>query len=105
MEGHQGTLPLRRNRPLVRDYRYKHVFTIWQAGKLESLRQMFEIVPKSVVADDLGMHYHSLVNKLNSPELLNVKQLVGLEALTGINLAALVELTVADVKANVSASK
>ncbi|TDW97154.1 hypothetical protein EDB95_4996 [Dinghuibacter silviterrae] len=102
MEGHQGRPFPPRNRPPVRDYRYKHVLIVWQAGKLESFARIFEVIPKTVVADDMGMHYHSFVNKLNRPELWNVKQLIRLQGLTGINLSALVELIAVDLNAKTS---
>ncbi|TDW99731.1 hypothetical protein EDB95_0742 [Dinghuibacter silviterrae] len=94
-QGYQYTLP---SPPTVRDKRYNHVFSVWRTGELTSLNRMFEIIPKSVVADDLGMHYHSFVNKLNRPHLLNVNHLLKLQCLTGIEISALIGLAVADIK-------
>lgn len=86
-------------REQVVDRRYRHVHSIWQAGDLKSFKRMFEIIPRSVVSDDLGMHYNSFTNKLNRPELLNLKQLFLLVEFIGINIGALVELVAADIEA------
>jgi hypothetical protein len=83
---------------MVTDYRYRYVKSVWGAGDLTSFSRIFEIIPKTVVSDDMGMHYHSFANKVSRPELLNVKQLMKLAELTGIPLASIVELVANDIK-------
>lgn len=82
---------------MVIDNRYRHVKSIWAAGDLKFFSKMFEIIPRSVVSEDLGMHYNSFTNKLNRPELLNLKQLMMLSDLTDIPLSSIVELAVNDI--------
>lgn len=80
------------------DVRYQHVKSIWSAGDLKSLTKMFEIIPKTVVAKHLGMHYHSFIHKLDRPELLNLQQLIQLSRLTDIPVLAMIELAVNDIQ-------
>ena len=79
------------------DNRYQHVKSIWAVGDLTSLHQIFDIIPKTIVARHMGMHYHSFIHKISNPSLLSLDQLIELAKLTDIPVMAMVELAVNDI--------
>lgn len=66
------------------DERYKNVKAIWLGGGLEKFRKLFGIVPKSIVAKDLGMHNQTINARIDNPEDLSIRQLCLLAKLSGV---------------------
>jgi hypothetical protein len=87
------------------DPRYKHVRSIWNAGDLQSFSEIFSIIPKSIVSDDLGLNYGRFSKKVHNPELLIFREIILLSELTGVDLQYIVELIVADISARSNAKK
>jgi len=79
---------------MKQDVRYQHVKSIWMSGDLKSFSKIFEIVPKSVVAADLGLHYNSFIRRMSRPDQFLLVDMVGLSDLTGIPIPALIELAI-----------
>lgn len=95
----------RKRRGASDDFRYPHVHSIWRAGDLKTLDQVFEIVPKSIVAKDLGMHYNSFMHRLDNPRLINMDQMMELADLTGISFDGVIELVKNDILSRESNQK
>lgn len=87
----------RKRRAPSDDFRYPHVHSIWRAGDLRTFEQIFEIIPKTVVSKDLGMHYHSFIHRLDNPRLINMDQIIVLSDLTGISLDGIYALIKEDI--------
>lgn len=86
------------------DQRYKYVRSIWTAGDLKSFAEMFNIVPRSTVATDLGLNYDRFSKKVLRPELLTFREVKRLSGLTGIDFQALAELVIREIESEKTAS-
>lgn len=86
-------------KPSGQDYRYAHVQSIWRVGDVKSLHDMLEIIPRTIVAKDLGWHYHTFLHRVDNPELFTLEHLIALSRLTGIEVSAMMEIVVADILA------
>ena len=67
------------------DIRYKYVRSVWTAGDLRSFAEIFNIVPRSIVATDLGLNYDRFSKKILKPELLTFRDIHRLSRLTDID--------------------
>ena len=71
------------------DPRYRYVRSIWIAGDLTSFIEIFNIVPRSIVATSLRLNYERFTKKILKPELLTFRDIRNLSHLTGIPFEAL----------------
>lgn len=85
------------------DHRYKYVRSIWQAGDLTSFAEIFNIIPRSVVASDLHLNYERFTQKVIKPETLVYRDIQNLARLTGIEFRKLSELVIRDIEGNAKA--
>lgn len=83
--------------PVIKDVRYNHVRSVWQNGDLTSFAKIFEILPKSIVANDLGIHYNSFIRRLKNPRMFELGRLMILASLIGIPIGDLVGLALGDI--------
>ena len=83
---------------MTHDFRYGHVKSIWVAGDLRSFNQIFTIIPKYVISDDLGANYGRFAKKTHDPLLLSFKDVVEIADLTGIPFRRLLELVLLDIE-------
>lgn len=87
------------SKPAGYDIRYSHVQSIWRAGDLKTLDQIFEIIPKSTVARDLGWNLNSLNHRIYvTPRHINFGHAMELADITGINLDAMMTLILAYIR-------
>jgi hypothetical protein len=80
------------------DHRYKYVRSIWLAGDLTSFAEIFNIIPRSVVAADLHLNYERFTKKVLRPETLAYRDIQNLSRLTGIEFKKLSELVIKDIE-------
>ncbi|HTJ14416.1 MAG TPA: hypothetical protein VL547_20400 [Dinghuibacter sp.] len=80
------------------DHRYKYVRSVWQAGDLNSFAEIFNIIPRSVVAADLHLNYERFTKKVLKPDTLAYRDVLNLAQLTGIDFRKLSELVIRDVE-------
>jgi hypothetical protein len=76
------------------DKRYSYVRSVFMAGDLKTFSEMFNIVPRSIVATDLGLNYDRFAKKIIKLELLTIRDIRRLAKLTGVgskDLLALVD--------------
>ena len=83
---------------MANDYRYNHVKSIWSAEDLKSFNQMFTIIPKSIVSDDLGVNYGRFAKKANDPVLFTFKEALEIADLANIPFRSMVQLMLADIE-------
>lgn len=85
---------------MIFDERYKHVKAVWLAGELTSLPAFFGIVPKTVVAKDLGISGRTIANRIEDPGKFLLQELLALSEMSGVPLAKMVELAVDHIRSN-----
>jgi hypothetical protein len=81
------------------DSRYKYLQSIWKAGDLTSLKDIFGIVPRSIVATDIGLNYGRFSQKVLKPELFTFRDILRLAKYTEIDPKVLAEIVLKDIEA------
>lgn len=77
---------------MAHDYRYAHVKSIWKAGDLTSFSQIFTIIPKYIISNDLGINYGKFNKKTKELHSLTLNELSDIADLTGVPYKDLVDL-------------
>jgi hypothetical protein len=66
-------------------------------GKLKAFKDLFEIVPKTVMAEDLGQNYRTFAQKVTAPGKFTMADVAGMGRLIGVEPSKLVDLIIPDV--------
>jgi hypothetical protein len=83
-----------------KDERYIAVKRMIQAGDITMLDQCFRIIPKTVVAEDLGEHKGRFSTRLNGIETITYRDINNLSGLFDIEISILFKLIVSQALAN-----
>jgi hypothetical protein len=67
-----------------------------EGGLISRYGQLFDHIPKSVLAKELGLNYQSLCSYINNPSKICFSHLIALSDKTGITLSAVANLVVKD---------
>jgi hypothetical protein len=82
---------------MVKDSRYKAIKAMLEANNFKSFREVFDIIPKSIVATDLGIHYNRFVKRINKPEDFSLHELIMFSDLIGTDPSVLFNLAMKDI--------
>ena len=85
---------------MAHDFRYNHVKSIWTAGDLKSFNQIFTIIPRYIISDDLGVNYGRFAKKIDDPLLLSMKEIIQISDLTNVDFRGMVDLVLTDIEAS-----
>lgn len=77
---------------MVKDPRYKTVKILIEGGHLSEFRQIFESIPKTIVAQDMGTNYKRLVRLADEVTQFKVDDLVTLAAFFDVDMMAIFKL-------------
>jgi hypothetical protein len=83
---------------LTSDPRYKYLPSIVNTGQLQSFRQIFDVVPMSVIASDLGHNYGRFRRKVFNPMSFTFDDIGRLSSVTGLPWNSLCELVRYDIE-------
>ena len=75
-----------------KDRRYNTVKLLIETGHITEFSQIFEHIPKSVVANDLGTNYNRLARLITHTEQFTLEELVTLGSFFDVDSKALVDL-------------
>ena len=78
---------------MIKDKRYTVVKNLIESGHVTFLRQIFDILPKSVVYKDLGMNNARFTNLMENVELFVVNDLFRIADLIEIDKMKILEIT------------
>jgi hypothetical protein len=84
---------------MVKDKRYGAVQSLIEAKIIQRFRDIFEYIPKTIVARDLKLNYRSFVSKINSPDRFTVKDITRMADLIEVAYVQLFEIIIADLPA------
>jgi hypothetical protein len=76
----------------IKDTRYHAAKTYIESGNIKGYREIFDIIPKSVIVRDSGINYVRLTNKITNPDKFSVKDIMILSKLIGIDSRLLYDL-------------
>ncbi len=69
-----------------------------EANNFKTFKEVFDIIPRSVVATDLGINYNRFVQRINEPEVFTVKELIMFSDLIGTSPSILFDLAMKDIE-------
>lgn len=81
------------------DRRYSYVRAVYHQGELNSFTAIFEIIPKGVVAADLGLNPHVFAEKIASLWDLSFRVIVSIAERTGLTADTLAGLVLKELEA------
>jgi hypothetical protein len=90
---------------MVKDRRYTTVKKIITGGYMHSFGEIFDIVPKSVVARDLGINNMRFSKLINQPALFSLKDTFRFAALLEVDDMVLISLIYSQIQANRKSKK
>ena len=90
---------------MIKDSRYKAIKAMLEADNFKSFKDLFEIIPRSVVAADLGIHYNRFVQRINNPEDFSLRELIILSGLIGTTPPVLFNLVMKDIESRKKRTK
>lgn len=70
---------------MEKDHRYKTVKVMIETGHITEFRQIFDHIPKSVVARDLGTNNNRMTRMITHVEQFNLHELYKISALIDID--------------------
>lgn len=77
---------------MAKDRRYTTVKNLIAGGYIKTFREIFDTIPKSVVARDLGMHNIRFTKLINNVDKFILKDLILMAALIETDEAILLQL-------------
>lgn len=82
----------------MKDNRYKAIKSLIETESLKSLKEIFEILPVTVVRVDMKVNYNTLRRRIDTPKLLTVEDIVKLASLIEVDPLKIMRLVIADLK-------
>ena len=77
---------------MEKDRRYVHIKSLISGGYIKSFREIFSIIPKSVVARDLGMNNMRFSRLMNNVDQFSLKDILRLATFLEIDEMILINL-------------
>lgn len=71
-----------------------------ETGKITRLKDVFKIIPLTVVHKDTSIHYATLHRRVNNPRLLTLDNFISLAKLIEVKPEIIVSLALADLPKN-----
>jgi hypothetical protein len=82
---------------MAKDVRYKAVEKLIVTGVIVSLDDLFNYIPKSVVAVDLKLNYRTLVGKISYPYRFTIGEIIHLSHLIEVDEETIFKIISADI--------
>jgi hypothetical protein len=76
----------------VKDTRYLAAKSYIESGNIKSFKEIFDIIPKSIIVRDSGINFVRLRNKITHPDKFTVKDIQALSRLVDIDSRKLYDL-------------
>ena len=77
---------------MEKDRRYKTVKIMIEGGHLTEFHQIFDYIPKSIVANDLGTNYNRLIRLIEHVEQFTLKELFTLSSFCNLDSKLILDL-------------
>ena len=90
---------------MTKDNRYNLIKPMIDQGHIKSFEDVFKFIPKTVVANDLGMHSSRFTELIQKVDNFRIKDLVLLARLCNVNPRELAELVFKQYESNKSRSE
>jgi len=67
-----------------------------EVGNISSFKEIFEIIPRTMVSKDMGMNYQTFTRKVAAPDLFTLRELVFMSQLFDIPGETMVKRIITD---------
>lgn len=88
-----------------KDKRYKTVKILIEGGHISEFKQIFEHIPKTTVAEQLGIHFHRFAKMIDNITEMKMKDLLLISGYFDVNAKTLFELIYAQHENNSRSKK
>ncbi len=78
--------------PMIRDIRYKTVKKLLVTGQIEAFRDIFDIIPKSIVARDMGMNNTRFTRLITNVDYFSLDEIVSMASFIEVDGKIIVDL-------------
>lgn len=79
---------------MAKDKRYKTVKHLIESGHITEFREIFDTIPKTIVATDLGTNYKRLLRLVENVDQFKVSDLYSLADMFDVDRLAIMKLVV-----------
>ena len=77
---------------MVKDKRFKTVKLLIEGGHIPEFKDIFEHIPRTAVAKEMGIHYDRFKKMITDPAEFKVKELYTLAGMIGVDGKILLDL-------------
>ncbi|GAA3945136.1 hypothetical protein GO495_31100 [Chitinophaga oryziterrae] len=84
----------------MKDPRYAAVKSMLETGRITRLKDVFGIIPITVVHKDTAIHYATLHRRIQNPRLLTLDNFIAIAKLIDVKTEVIVSLALADLPKN-----
>ena len=81
----------------MKDPRYRAIKSLIESKSISSLKDIFTVVPLTVVKKDLKVNYDTLRKRVQNPETLTSKNIVGLAGLFEVDPVEVFRIVLYDI--------
>lgn len=79
---------------MAKDKRYKTVKHLIESGHIHEFREIFDTIPKTVVAEDMGTNYKRLLRLVENVDQFKVGELYSLAGMFDVDRLAIMKLVI-----------
>ena len=84
---------------MLKDPRYKAIKSLIESKSISSLKDIFTVIPLTVVKKDLKVNYDSFRRRVSNPETLTSKNIIGMAILFEVDPVEIFRLALYDINA------
>ncbi len=81
----------------TKDRRYNAVKSMVEVGSISGFKEIFEIIPRTMVSKDMGMNYQTFTRKVAAPDLFTIREMNFMAAQFEITPEELLKKIIADI--------
>lgn len=90
---------------MAKDKRYRTVKHLIESGHITEFREIFDTIPKTVVAEDMGTNYKRLLRLVENVDQFKVADLYSLAGMFEVDKLAIMKLVIKQSENKVAAKK
>lgn len=83
----------------LKDQRYKAIKSLIASKGIHGLKDVFTIMPMSIVRGDMKINYNTLRRRINNSDLLTVKDIISMADLFEVDAVEVFRLVINDINA------
>jgi len=90
---------------MVKDPRYRAIKSLIESKSISSLKDIFTVIPLTAVKKDLKVNYDTIRRRVNNPETLTLRNVVGMATLFEVDTVEVFRLALYDINSKNKSKK